>query len=777
MVTGTAGTAGTALTSANGKSKITHADYAPTTEANNIGDTWYVHAAVGETDAGALRAQYQGLGGTAWSASTISHQMIGSVDLGTATVGKLAANYIESGTISAALQLAGMLIAGNPTGARVVIDDDGIRQYNGSGDIVINLPTDDATPAQFEGAVTANSATIESLTLMGLLNQVARGAMLKVSGGTSNPGAAPTFAVGYQTYQPNRWSYLYVPAGLHANTDDSPDITGVMTFFYGGYFLGIANRRYEFPHVTDSAGTDRTIYGGFNSATSVHTAAGAERLVTQGTRTLTNGAVATGSMDSWNTLAMNSGGTTAPTLGAHMDSKADDYVYTTSLGRVFSGVGSTLYKERIAVARWDFLNSRIILQQYTVSDTAFAQVGANIDISIPFTVENEGLIGVTHGSSDKLGFPGAAQFVWLIHSNVKTYAYTANGTARLTDFDFPTPAGAARMFTFGNLATNEFLGFRTTAWTDVTPITKLTNNHWASATYPYKIWASQTWYDADPGGTGVHETAQSPRAPLTLPKRAGFVISGSQYPARPFPTTQDDPLSIKFYVGRSTLGSPASDPGRTYMEYVGTVNSPTRSLAVGTFAFPAGVATTPPPISSNFPASSPGLICSDDGFSWVLQGDGTATLAGVGFDQSKPGFTSGVMRKREFRFTDNTATTYTGSGGTMGARGGEGTFVAPPSGIVKCTVIGQMRAGVAGQYAALAAEIRTGSVVGSGTVVKAAGSVDSINNANPQHVAGEFSHLQVGLTPGDTYNVRVLMLSPTGTGTFAQGRIIIEPSA
>jgi hypothetical protein len=104
-------------------------------------------------------------------------------------------------------------------------------------------------------------------------------------------------------------------------------------------------------------------------------------------------------------------------------------------------------------------------------------------------------------------------------------------------------------------------------------------------------------------------------------KRAGLTFTVPTFPARPFPTTTDDVLAARVYLARGN-----TDPGRTYMERVATVTSPTRTGYIGTNVFPAGVATAPPPVSSNFPATAPAKVQSSDGTTWVLQGDGNAKL-------------------------------------------------------------------------------------------------------------------------------------------------------
>lgn len=778
------GVAADAMTAANGKNTITHTDYAPTTEANVVGDTWYVH----DTGTGAIIGQYQGLGGTSWAPTTISHQVISSVDLGTATVGKLAANYIESGVLSAALTLTGYLLAGNPTGARVVVDDEGIRQYDADGNVVINLPTDPDVPSVFEGAVIANSLTIKDyMSLQGLANEIARGAVLTVSSGTGAPLTAPSIAVAYQEYANSRFGAggVYIPRGNIGDIDDSPEILAAGTFFGYGKIYGKSGKYWTGPSYTDSAGGIRTKYGNIGAMTAV-AVGGVERIVINSVLCTGNGATPTGAITSLDPSVMTNSGTVEPTRRAQMGVKLDDYIFYFRLGRVFGGLSGTQYPERIAVLYMNYNVAtpgvevgKISLRQYTVTDSGIfpggftAVAGSDLVVTSPLAA-NEGVIGVTHGRSDKLKMTTAGtDFVWLIHGSVKTYAYTTAGV-RVPDYDFPTPAGASQMSAYGNIVSNGFIGFRTTEWAEDTPITKLTNNHW-TGTVSSKWWVSTTNYDNDITG-GTHESKQGPRASITMPKRAGLAVTVPPYPVRPSPTTTDDPLAARIYLGRA-----ATDAGRTMMERAGELSSPARTLAIGDFTFPAlpaNTASVPPPLASNFPASAPGKIVSADGTSWALQGDGIATFAGVTFDGAVPGFASSAMRTQYWRYSTagvlNVATTTEISTGT---NGGSGSFIAPPSGSVKISWGALMASRLDGQWIATMCLLRTGSTVGAGTLLNAWNANDAILVYDgARYTAGHREHVFTGLTPGSAYNLQqVVRTSDTTAGAeFYRGYIVVD---
>jgi hypothetical protein len=103
-----------------------------------------------------------------------------------------------------------------------------------------------------------------------------------------------------------------------------------------------------------------------------------------------------------------------------------------------------------------------------------------------------------------------------------------------------------------------------------------------------------------------------------MKKRARLQLTTAILPVRPIPNTTDDAKATRIYIGRG-----ASDPGRTFMERISTLADGVRTATLTSVTLPAGAATSPPPASSDFPASSPGRIISADGSTLLLQGDGS----------------------------------------------------------------------------------------------------------------------------------------------------------
>jgi hypothetical protein len=119
-----------------------------------------------------------------------------------------------------------------------------------------------------------------------------------------------------------------------------------------------------------------------------------------------------------------------------------------------------------------------------------------------------------------------------------------------------------------------------------------------------------------------------------------------------------------------------------------------------------------------------------------------------------------------------TSTAYTTSGTDCAV-----VFTAPTSGRVMIQTAARMLNSGATSGSLIAPETRLGGVVGSGTVVETP--IDAIGASNYGNTFARSStdHLLSGLTPGSTYNTRLLMRTSVGTDTasFALRELIIKP--
>lgn len=104
------------------------------------------------------------------------------------------------------------------------------------------------------------------------------------------------------------------------------------------------------------------------------------------------------------------------------------------------------------------------------------------------------------------------------------------------------------------------------------------------------------------------------------------------------------------------------------------------------------------------------------------------------------------------------------------------SFVAPLSGKVKITVGARVQnSSTAGSL--VSPETRAGSTIGSGSVVETAADLIGYSHYGVTYARGTATHLLAGLTPGASYNTRMLhRCSVTGeTAHFAFRELIVEP--
>lgn len=162
---------------------------------------------------------------------------------------------------------------------------------------------------------------------------------------------------------------------------------------------------------------------------------------------------------------------------------------------------------------------------------------------------------------------------------------------------------------------------------------------------------------------------------------------------------------------------------------------------------------------------------------------GVAGVAGSGEAAAQPAQVTQapatVQNVRDGRYTA-TNTTF----GTTIA-GGDYThcavvFTAPESGRVLIHWSGGVRnlSTNNAPVAYLSPQVRTGSTVGSGTIVLNASDARTVrvNAAGAQTVRAGATHLLAGLTPGATYNARILHRVTSNTGEFFYRGLIVAPA-
>jgi hypothetical protein len=126
--------------------------------------------------------------------------------------------------------------------------------------------------------------------------------------------------------------------------------------------------------------------------------------------------------------------------------------------------------------------------------------------------------------------------------------------------------------------------------------------------------------------------------------------------------------------------------------------------------------------------------------------------------------------------TDETA--FTSTSYTLGVSTCGVSFIAPTSGAVKITWGARFALGTDTNLTLVSAEVRTGSTVGSGTVVDAASDNSALEHgqASTDRLQASRHRAVTGLTAGSTYNVSLWHKTTSGdNSTIYQRDVMVEP--
>ncbi|WUI00199.1 hypothetical protein OHR68_43155 [Spirillospora sp. NBC_00431] len=102
-------------------------------------------------------------------------------------------------------------------------------------------------------------------------------------------------------------------------------------------------------------------------------------------------------------------------------------------------------------------------------------------------------------------------------------------------------------------------------------------------------------------------------------------------------------------------------------------------------------------------------------------------------------------------------------------------FTAPTSGRVMIFTTARMVNSGATAGVLVAPETRTGSTIGSGTAVESIGDGHGVSHYGSTFARMGAAHYLEGLTPGSTYNTRLLHRVVSGTGSFALRELTVVP--
>lgn len=508
------------------------------------------------------------------------------------------ANSIEAGAVGAQ-QLSSIIaiiskLCSSETGRRWEADEYGIRLYDVDETLIINFPTDPNGVASIAGDFVATSLTVtDQLAIRGLVNEISKGAQVTLSSGTSAPSSPPAVAIEWDTVSTVR-DATYDPyrVGLAWDSNSARWILG-QNYSGGGFsFAEYLNDGYS-----NTFGVGYLWGEEVDNVTSV---------------TVLNGIAYALGVDDPNSYV-----------------QASDGFYYVEGWRLSDGV---------RVSRWKYPHvfgtsgtahrKPFISNDGTNLVIAFTNYSSNFVQWRKFNPSTGALVGSTVTSN--LAVPkdfsafiitnadfGVPRYIVVPSGEATAKAMDAAGAAQAND-DFPLPSTNVTGLGW-DPSNNRFVSHDPNA----ARFHFHTGINWTTQSSTW--WVSTTWHDPDATG-GTHETAQGPRKSFTMKKRSSLRISPPPLPVRPVPNTTNDVTTSRIFIGRG-----ASDPGRTYMENVATTSA--TSYVLSAMTFPTGVAVTPPPAISDFPASSPAKIVSAGG-NIVLNGDGTGSAGAITFGAS-----------------------------------------------------------------------------------------------------------------------------------------------
>ncbi len=106
------------------------------------------------------------------------------LEAGSVTAATIEAGAVTADKLEAVLQLATRLVAGNPAGARVELNEDGLRVYNASGVLTIRFDSVDGSGV-FTGTITGSTITGGSIT-GGVIQTAATGQRVTINASGNN---------------------------------------------------------------------------------------------------------------------------------------------------------------------------------------------------------------------------------------------------------------------------------------------------------------------------------------------------------------------------------------------------------------------------------------------------------------------------------------------------------------------------------------------------------------------------------------------------------------
>ena len=534
--------------------------------------------------------------------------------------GQVSATQVTSGNLNAVVALVGELTVGAATGRRIVLNPTGgFQVIDAEGQVLVNFPTEVGSPNVFSGdGVFQGITALGRASFRGNDNEISRNSSFTLASGTTRPANAPILnltpgmglspghspAITRQTFsniwQEGDWIYQLVNYTGASGSHFDEAMTQPATFSSPADRHIIGWKWVDGPSgaVTDTplpAGY-RQMYWNFGGLKCSFVRVGTNWVVIYNRYM-----VGEATNYRWRAFVMNAAG--ALVSGPVVLPQPLDGAGLT-IDPVPGGI--TVEGTNIGVYTWNTATSK--LDKRVVNPSTGAQVGVTVSSPV---IAGKGVGRIYQvGNYDK----GSSRLPVLVQNTDDSWSVLWLNPTTLAVFATETAdlgvIGAMLYHPTENRMYGTGIGGFFSNLDDPLTLIKYSKN----TTEDY-VWVAYSWYDSDPGGTGVHETTLSPAAYV---QRKKYHVLQARSPVAPADAGDvDSPNSYRLYIATGTEEPVSEAAYRLTTTETGWQFSPIQYIDADYTK-----TTTPPPTLNTFPDGNAGEILSGIG-GFILRGDGT----------------------------------------------------------------------------------------------------------------------------------------------------------
>ena len=537
---------------------------------------------------------YRNLDGNTWSVAVDG----ADITAHTITAGSIAAGAIGATELAAELVLASVIKTAD-AGARVEIDVNGVRSYNASEEVEVQIPTD-GSAVYVKGQIQATELLVTgNAYLRGTGNELSAGSVTTLGAALSAPSQAPALSQSWDTF--TIASPVFAWQGL--SYDSAGGAGGATKVFwsldqdaFGAWKVrelkasdGLVNRSMSSDLATELAGhgvdtTGLNAYGIARHSSYIYVLVSTNPAPTFAT--------------SWGAARYNASDLT---FSSFFGGLSMPYSASASQNPQICSDGTNPYivdkGSGTGTIKWNKYNDSMVKQGSTIDTTYSSGSGHTV-------------IGAAAGNFDF----GAFRIAAMISESGTVETFDSTG-ARQANEQFPTKTVGTG---YGGLTYGDAVADGARFWSHggASPLTK--HSTWTWTTASAKYWVGYTWHDSNATG-GTHETTVGPRASITMGRRKKLLVTMAALPGS---GGTDDPDNHRIYMFPN-----ATAPATTSLKLQTGTPDLTKTLRT----YDSGGAA--PPVANDFPAATAAELKSGSA-EWSLKGDGTAEFTTLLIDST-----------------------------------------------------------------------------------------------------------------------------------------------